>query len=52
MLWNESLEQLKMKRCSDPKCGLVFPQLVRGLRKLLEKCFGGDVQNTFLYSVN
>ena len=36
--WNESLEQLTMKRCSDPKCELVFPQLVRGLRKLLEKC--------------
>ena len=33
-----------MKRCSDPKCELVFPQLVRGLRKLLEKCFGGDVK--------
>ena len=39
-----------MKRCSDPKCALVFPPLVRGLRKLLGKCFRGDVKNTFLHS--
>ena len=40
-----------MKRCSDPKCELVFPQLVRGLRKLLEKCFIGDMKDTFLHSI-
>ena len=39
-----------MKRCSDPKCELIFPQLVRGLRKFLEKCFKGDVKDTFLHS--
>ena len=47
---NESLKQLTMERCSDPKYELVFPQLVRGLRKLLEKCFRGGVKDTFLYS--
>ena len=39
-----------MKRCSDLKCELVFSQLVRGLRKLLEKCFRGDMEYTFLHS--
>ena len=38
------LKQLTMKRCSDSKCELVFPQLIRELRKLLEKCFRGDVK--------
>ena len=36
-----------MKRCSDAKCQLVFLQMVRVLRKLLEKCFEGKVKNTF-----
>ena len=39
-----------MKRCSDPKNELVFPQLVRGLRNLLENCFRDDVKGTFLHS--
>ena len=39
-----------MKRCSDPKCELVFPQSVQGLGKLLEMCFRGDVKYTFLHS--
>ena len=36
----------------DPKCEHVFTQLVRGLRKLLliEKCFRGDVKDTFFDS--
>ena len=39
-----------MKRCTDPKYELVFPQFLRGLRNLLEKCFRGDVKDTFLHS--
>ena len=39
-----------MKRSSDPKFELVFPQLGRGLRKLLEKCFRGEGKYTLLYS--
>ena len=38
------LKKLTMKRCSDPTYKLVFPQLIRKLRKLLEKCFRGDVK--------
>ena len=33
-----------MKRCSDAKCKLVFPQLVRLLRKLLENYFKGEMK--------
>ena len=39
-----------MKRCFDPKCGLVFPQLLGELRKLLEKYLRGDVKDTFIYT--
>ena len=49
---NESFKQLTIKRCSDPKCELVFPQLVRELRKPLEKCFRGDVKYISFTIVN
>ena len=38
-----------IKRCPDPKCVFVFLQLVRLLKKLLEKCFRGEVKYTFVY---
>ena len=44
------MEQLTIKRYSDLKCEFVFPQLVRRLRKLFERCFRGDVKYTYLYS--
>ena len=38
-----------MKRCSDPKCELVFLQLAGLLRKLLKiMCFGGEVKDYFV----
>ena len=46
------LKQLTMKRCSDSKCELVFPQLVRELRELLEKCFRSDVKYISFTIVN
>ena len=46
------LKQLTMKRCSDSKCELVFPQLVRELRKLFEKCFRGDMKYISFTIVN
>ena len=49
---NESFKQLTTKRCSDPKCKLVFPQLVRELKKLLEKCFRGEVKYISFTKVN
>ena len=36
-------------RCSGPKFELVFVQLVRVPRKLLEACFSGEVKDTFTY---
>ena len=36
-------------RCSDPKFELVFVQLVRVLRKLLEACFSDEVKDAFAY---
>ena len=38
-----------MKRYSDPTYEIVFPKLVRVLRKLLEKCFRGENKYTFAY---
>ena len=38
-----------MKRCFDPKCSIVFPQLIQVLRKLLEKRFRGAKKDTFIY---
>ena len=46
------IKQLTMKRCSDPKCELVFSQLVRELRKFLEKCFRGDMKYISFTIVN
>ena len=46
---NESLKKLAIKPCSDPTRELVFPQLVRGLRKLQEKCFRGELKDYFVY---
>ena len=43
---------MTMKRCFDPKCEFFFPQLIRGLRKLLEKCFKGDVKNISFTEAN
>ena len=45
-------KQLTMKRCSDSKCELVFPQLARELRKLIEKYFKGDVKYISFAIVN
>ena len=43
---NESMEAVD-NEASDPKCELVFSQLVRVLGKLLEKCFRGDMMCNF-----
>ena len=39
-----------MKLCSDPKYKLVFSQLVRQPRNLVEKRFRRDTKYTFIHS--
>ena len=46
---NENLEQLIMKRCSYPKCELVFLQVARVLRKFLRNCFRSEMKDAFVY---
>ena len=37
--WSESLKQLTIKRCSDPKCELVFLYSWHEKSKVFEKVF-------------